>query len=140
MEESANTDVKRIPFLSKLPLIGNFFKKVDKNTEKNQMVIYLVPKIENPYNKLFAFGCLNSILAITKELQNVIISSNTTDNIHTAKVFAYNCGKFNVSNACLKLSRLNAFGIANGLDMISELDLNESKSKGRNCIVKRTNY
>ena len=48
MEESANTDVKRIPFLSKLPLIGNFFKKVDKNTEKNQMVIYLVPKIENP--------------------------------------------------------------------------------------------
>ena len=86
------------------------------------------PKIKNPYNKLFAFGCLNSILAITKELQNVIISSNTTDNIHTTKVFAYNCGKFNVSNACLKLSRLNAFGIANGLDMISELDLNESNT------------
>ena len=90
------------------------------------------PKIKNPYNKLFAFGCLNSILAITKELQNVIISSNTTDNIHTTKVFAYNCGKFNVSNACLKLSRLNAFGIANGLDMISELDLNESNTIHKN--------
>ncbi|MCR4742525.1 MAG: hypothetical protein K5866_06625 [Treponema sp.] len=48
MEESKNTDVKRIPFFSKLPLIGNLFKKVDKNSEKNQMVIYLVPRIENP--------------------------------------------------------------------------------------------
>ena len=97
------------------------------------------PKIKNPYNKLFAFGCLNSILAITKELQNVIISSNTTDNIHTTKVFAYNCGKFNVSNACLKLSRLNAFGIANGLDMISELDLNESNTihKNGNTTIKK---
>ena len=52
--------------------------------------------------------------------------------IHTTKVFAYNCGKFNVSNACLKLSRLNAFGIANGLDMISELDLNESNTIHKN--------
>ena len=54
------------------------------------------------------------------------------ENLVSVIMPTYNCGKFNVSNACLKLSRLNAFGIANGLDMISELDLNESNTIHKN--------
>ena len=90
------------------------------------------PRIKKPYNNFLSFGCLNSIRAITNELQKVIINSNTTDTTHTSNVFAYNLGKSRVSSACLKLSRLNDAGKANGLDIISELVLNESKTIQRN--------
>ena len=38
-----------IPLISKVPLLGSLFKKSEKIGEKNQMVIYLVPHIEE-YN------------------------------------------------------------------------------------------
>lgn len=38
---------KRSPLISKLPLLGNLFKTKNGNYEKSQMVIYLVPHIEN---------------------------------------------------------------------------------------------
>ena len=37
---------KRMPFISKIPLIGNLFKSRTKISEKSQMVIYLVPHLE----------------------------------------------------------------------------------------------
>ena len=43
---------KRVPFLSKLPLLGNLFKSKETNSENSQVVIYLVPFLEeekNPY-------------------------------------------------------------------------------------------
>lgn len=38
---------KRVPFLSKLPLIGWLFKSFNKTYENTEVVIYLVPHIEN---------------------------------------------------------------------------------------------
>ncbi len=38
---------KRSPFLSKIPLLGNLFKAKDSTKEKSQMVIYLVPHLED---------------------------------------------------------------------------------------------
>ena len=38
---------KGVPLLSKIPIIGNLFKNKGEIEEKSQMVIYLVPHIEN---------------------------------------------------------------------------------------------
>ncbi len=48
--EAESNQVKRVPFISKIPLIGNLFKSKEKNKEKSQMVIYLVPHYENDRN------------------------------------------------------------------------------------------
>ena len=48
--EAESNQVKRVPFISKIPLIGNLFKSKEKNKEKSQMVIYLVPHYENEGN------------------------------------------------------------------------------------------
>lgn len=37
---------KRVPFISKIPLIGNLFKNKTKIKEQSQMIIYLVPHVE----------------------------------------------------------------------------------------------
>ncbi len=37
------------PFLSKIPIIGWFFKSHQKNEEKTEMIIYLVPHVESLY-------------------------------------------------------------------------------------------
>lgn len=37
----------RVPFLSRIPLIGLLFKHTDKKSENSEMVIYLVPHISN---------------------------------------------------------------------------------------------
>lgn len=48
---------KRTPILSKLPLLGNLFKAKNTTKEKSQMVIYLVPHLEeedrSAYEKKF---------------------------------------------------------------------------------------
>jgi len=59
------------------------------------------PIIKKPYSIFLIFSFLNSILARTKELQNVIISSAARETIHTKSVFPYNLGNFSVSSACL---------------------------------------
>ncbi len=38
---------KRTPLLSKIPLFGNLFKSREKTKENMQMVIYLVPHVED---------------------------------------------------------------------------------------------
>lgn len=41
---------KRSPFISKIPLIGNLFKNKNKTKENSQMIIYLVPHVEEDVN------------------------------------------------------------------------------------------
>ncbi|MBP3742233.1 MAG: type II and III secretion system protein [Treponema sp.] len=45
VQDSDEKVEKRTPFLSKIPLLGWLFKSKEKNSEKAQMVIYLVPHI-----------------------------------------------------------------------------------------------
>lgn len=47
VQTSEAEDVSRTPFLSRIPIVGHFFKGQGNNREKTQMVIYLVPHIEN---------------------------------------------------------------------------------------------
>lgn len=47
VSNSESEESSRTPFLSKIPLLGKLFKSDKKNNEKTQMVIYLVPLIEN---------------------------------------------------------------------------------------------
>ncbi len=45
--EESETD-SRIPWISKVPLLGRLFKGSDKKTEATELVIYLVPNIDSP--------------------------------------------------------------------------------------------
>lgn len=64
VQSSESKNNSRTPFISKIPLLGKFFKAESKDTEKTQMMIYLVPYIEseteicvnekNPYNEEWA--------------------------------------------------------------------------------------
>ena len=45
VQDSDEKVEKRTPLLSKIPLLGWLFKSKEKNSEKAQMVIYLVPHI-----------------------------------------------------------------------------------------------
>lgn len=38
-------NIRRIPFLGKLPIVGNLFKNTDKLTEKTELLIFLTPHI-----------------------------------------------------------------------------------------------
>ena len=50
VQNNESEETSRTPFLSKIPLIGKLFKSESKNIEKTQMVIYLVPFIEDEEN------------------------------------------------------------------------------------------
>lgn len=50
IQNSDTKEEKRVPFISKIPLIGLLFKQKAKITEKNQIVIYLVPHLEGYEN------------------------------------------------------------------------------------------
>ncbi|MCR4580371.1 MAG: type II and III secretion system protein [Treponema sp.] len=45
VQDSDEENIKRTPFLSKLPLLGWLFKSRGKSSQKDQMVIYLVPHL-----------------------------------------------------------------------------------------------
>lgn len=47
LQTSSTNQISRIPFLSKIPLIGKFFRKENKVNEKSQMIIYLVPHLDS---------------------------------------------------------------------------------------------
>ena len=47
IQNSETEEELRTPVLSKIPLIGNLFKSRKKTKEKTQMVMYLVPVLEN---------------------------------------------------------------------------------------------
>ena len=45
VQKAESEQVKRTPFISKIPIIGNLFKSKNRTSENMQMVIYLVPHI-----------------------------------------------------------------------------------------------
>ncbi|MCQ2597228.1 MAG: type II and III secretion system protein [Treponema sp.] len=47
VQDSENEEKSRTPVFSKIPLLGKFFRSESKNQEHTQMVIYLVPFIED---------------------------------------------------------------------------------------------
>lgn len=47
LQTSTTNQISRIPFLSKIPLIGKLFRKENKVNEKSQMIIYLVPHLDS---------------------------------------------------------------------------------------------
>lgn len=47
IQNSETDEIIRTPFLSRLPLIGKFFRTEKNTNEKSQMVIYLVPFLES---------------------------------------------------------------------------------------------
>lgn len=51
--QNAQTETgKRMPLLSKIPVLGNLFKNKNKINQNSQMIIYLVPYLENLENKV----------------------------------------------------------------------------------------
>lgn len=46
VQEEENQNVSRIPFFSKIPLIGRLFKADEDSNEKTELVIYLLPSTE----------------------------------------------------------------------------------------------
>jgi Flp pilus assembly secretin CpaC len=51
--QNAQTETeKRTPIFSKIPILGNLFKNKNKINQNSQMVIYLVPYLENLENKV----------------------------------------------------------------------------------------
>lgn len=46
IQTADSNQIKRTPFLSKIPFLGNLFKSKNNTHENSQMVIYLVPHIE----------------------------------------------------------------------------------------------
>ena len=69
VQSSDTNEAKRVPLVSKIPLIGRLFKSTAKITEKSQMVIYLVPHLEGyekslpDYDKAWAVKRLSEIKA-----------------------------------------------------------------------------
>ena len=43
VQEEEGEAVSRVPFLSRIPLLGRLFKSVEKSKERTELVIYLVP-------------------------------------------------------------------------------------------------
>ncbi|MBO5400274.1 MAG: hypothetical protein J6A14_00390 [Spirochaetaceae bacterium] len=60
---------ERLPFISKIPLLGKLFSGKTKNNEKTEMIIYLVPHLdENPQDVVQSENILKKIL----ELKNYL--------------------------------------------------------------------
>ena len=52
IQNSQSWSSSGVPLISKIPLLGAFFRRSEKIAEKNQMVIYLVPHVEE-YNSTY---------------------------------------------------------------------------------------
>ena len=44
-EEVVNNDVTKVPFLGDLPILGYLFKTTDKSIEKQELLIFLTPRV-----------------------------------------------------------------------------------------------
>lgn len=62
----------RTPFVSKLPILGNLFKKKEKIMEKSQMIIYLVPHLECSIETEQEVKNLEEDLWIQKKSENLL--------------------------------------------------------------------
>ena len=61
VQNSISQGSSGIPLISKVPFFGYLFKKTEKITEKNQMIIYLVPHIQD-YNSAYFSNQNDSLL------------------------------------------------------------------------------
>lgn len=60
---------ERLPFISKIPLLGKLFSGKTKNNEKTEMIIYLVPHLdENPQDVVQSENILKKILEVKNYL------------------------------------------------------------------------
>ena len=60
---------ERLPFISKIPLLGKLFSGKTKNNEKTEMIIYLVPHLdENPQDVVQSENILKKILELKNHL------------------------------------------------------------------------
>lgn len=44
-KNTLNNQVTKVPFLGDLPYVGNLFKKTDKTNQKNELLIFITPKL-----------------------------------------------------------------------------------------------
>ncbi len=44
-EQTTRTDVTKVPFLGDIPILGNFFKKTQKQQDKTELLIFITPRI-----------------------------------------------------------------------------------------------
>lgn len=44
-EQTTRTDVTKVPILGDIPIIGNFFKKTQKQQDKTELLIFITPRI-----------------------------------------------------------------------------------------------
>lgn len=75
VQDSVTLQQKRIPVISKIPILGLLFKAKEKNKEHTQTVIYLIPHIEGnieqkSYTELSVQETENRILDLMKEVKN----------------------------------------------------------------------
>lgn len=47
-EETEHNKVQRVPFLGKLPIIGNVFQNTQKNLAKTELLVFITPRIVTP--------------------------------------------------------------------------------------------
>lgn len=68
---------ERLPFISKIPLLGKLFSGKTKNKEKTEMIIYLVPHLdENPEDIILSGGEIEfNILEKIKKFKNIMVQS-----------------------------------------------------------------
>lgn len=68
---------ERLPFISKIPLLGKLFSGKTKNKEKTEMIIYLVPHLdENPEDIILSDGKIEfNILEKIKKFKNIMAQS-----------------------------------------------------------------
>ncbi len=45
-EQTVRTDITAVPFVSEIPLIGNFFKRTQKQDTKTELLIFITPRIQ----------------------------------------------------------------------------------------------
>ena len=69
MQNDSTFVEERLPFIIKIPLLGKLFSGKTKNNEKTEMIIYLVPHLdENPQDVVQSENILKKIL----ELKNYL--------------------------------------------------------------------
>ena len=44
-EQTVRNDVEKVPFFGDLPIMGNLFKKTTKQNDKQELLIFITPKI-----------------------------------------------------------------------------------------------
>jgi len=44
-EQTTRTDVTKVPILGDIPILGNFFKKTQKQQDKTELLIFITPRI-----------------------------------------------------------------------------------------------